>query len=51
MCYINYQDDEIVNEFVEILGFEDGDFYTDFCDGCTSYEEDMECNCEGAWDL
>jgi hypothetical protein len=51
MCYINYQDDEIVNEFVEILGFEDGDFYIDFCDGCTSYEEDMECNCEGAWDL
>lgn len=51
MCYINYQDDEIVNEFVEILGFEDGDFYTDFCDGCTSYEEDMECNCEDAWEL
>jgi hypothetical protein len=51
MCYINYQDDEIVNEFVEILGFEDGDFYTDFCDGCTSYEEDLECNSEDAWDL
>ena len=52
MCYTNFQDDEIVNEFVEIIGFdEDGDFYTDFCDGCTSYEGDMECNCEDAWDL
>jgi hypothetical protein len=52
MCYINYQDDEIVNEFVEIIGFdEDGDFYIDFCDGCTSYEEDLECNREDAWDL
>ena len=52
MCYINYQDDEIVNEFVEIIGFdEDGDFYIDFCDGCTAYEEDLECNREDAWDL
>lgn len=52
MCYINYQDDEIVNEFVEIIGFdEDGDFYIDFCDGCTAYEDDLECNCDDAWDL
>ena len=52
MCYINYQDDEIVNEFVEIIGFdEDGDFYIDFYDGCTSYEDDLECNCEDAWHL
>ena len=52
MCYINYQDDEIVNESVEIVGFaENGDFYIDFCDGYTAYEEDLECNREDAWDL
>ena len=52
MCYINYQDSEIANEFVEVIGFdEDGDFYIDFCDGCTSYEEDLDCNCEDAWDV
>ena len=51
MCYINYQDSEIVNEFVEVIGFQDGDFFIDFCDGCTLYEEDLDCNCEDAWDL
>lgn len=52
MCYINHQDDEIANEFVEVIGFdENGDFYIDFCDGCTAYEDDLECNREDAWDL
>lgn len=52
MCYINYQDDEIVNEFVEVIGFDEYDeFYIDFCDGCTSYEEDLECNLADAWEL
>ena len=52
MCYINYQDDEIVNEFVEIIGFDEyDDFYIDFRDGSTLYEEDLERNCEDAWDL
>ena len=52
MCYINNQDSEIVNDFVAEIGFDvDNDFYIDFCDGCTSYEEDLECNCEDAWDL
>jgi hypothetical protein len=52
MCYVNYHNDEIVNEFVEIIGFDEyDDFYIDFRDDCTSYEEDLECNCEDAWDL
>lgn len=52
MCYINNQDDEIVNEYVTEIGFDvDNAFYIDFCDGCTSYEYDLECNCEDAWDL
>jgi hypothetical protein len=52
MCYINYQDDEIANEFVELIGIDDdGDFYIDFYDGCTSYEDDLENNCDDAWDL
>lgn len=52
MCYINSQDDEIVNEYVGKIGLDvDGDFYIDFCDGCTSYEWDLECNCDDAWDL
>ena len=51
MCYINNQDNEIANEFVEVIGFQDGDFYIDFCDGCTLYEEDLDCNCDDAWDL
>lgn len=52
MCYINNQDDEIVNEYVTEIGFDvDNDFYIDFCDGCTAFEEDLECNREDAWDL
>jgi hypothetical protein len=52
MCYINNQDDEIVNEFVAEIGFDvDGAFYIDFCDGCTAYEEDLECNREDAWNM
>lgn len=52
MCYINCQDDEIVNEYVAEIGFDaDHAFYIDFCDGCTAYEEDLECNREDAWDL
>lgn len=52
MCYINNQDDEIVNEYVAEIGFDvDNAFYIDFCDGCTSYEDDLECNREDAWDL
>jgi hypothetical protein len=52
MCYINNQDDEIVNEYVAEIGFDvDNDFYIDFCDGCTAFEEDLECNREDAWDL
>lgn len=52
MCYINCMDDEIVNEFVTEIGFDvDNDFYIDFCDGCTAFEDDLECNCEDAWDL
>lgn len=52
MCYINNQDGEIVNEYVAEIGFDvDDDFYIDFCDGCTSFEDDLECNCEDAWDL
>lgn len=52
MCYTNYQDDEIVNEFVEIIGFDEYDeFYIGFCDDCTAFEEDLECNREDAWDL
>lgn len=54
MCYVNYQDNEIVNDWVSLVGFDDdGDFYIDFLDtDCTAYEEDMEyCNCEDAWDI
>lgn len=51
MCYINYQDSEIVNDFVEVIGFQDGDFFIDFCDGSTLYEEDLDCNCDDAWDV
>lgn len=52
MCYINNQDDEIVNEYVTEISFDvDNDFYIDFCDGCTAFEEDLECNREDAWDL
>ena len=52
MCYINGHHNEIVNEFITEIGFDvDNDFYIDFCDGCTAYEEDLECNCEDAWDL
>lgn len=52
MCYINNQDDEIVNEYVTEIGFDvDNDFYIDFCDGCTAFEEDLECNRKDAWDL
>lgn len=51
MCYINYQNSEIVNDFVEVIGFQDGDFFIDFCDGCTLYEEDLDCNCDDAWDV
>ena len=52
MCYINNQDDEIVNEYVAEIGFDvDNDFYIAFCDGCAAYEEDLECNREDAWDL
>lgn len=52
MCYISCQDDEIVNEFVTEIGFDvDNDFYIDFCDGCRAFEDNLECNCEDAWDL
>jgi hypothetical protein len=52
MCYINNQDDEIINDFVAEIGFDvDNDFYIDFSDGCTAFEEDLECNCEDACDL
>lgn len=52
MCYINCQDSEIANEFVEVIGFDaDNCFYIDFCDGCTAYPWDLDCNCEDAWDL
>ena len=54
MCYVNHQDDEIVNDEVSVVGFDDeGDFYIDFLDtNCTAYEEDMEdCNCEDAWEF
>ena len=50
MCYINHQDSEIANEFVEVIGFDaDNCFYIDFCDGCTAYPWDLDCNCEDAW--
>ena len=52
MSYENHQTGETVNEFVDVVGFdEDGDFYIDFSDGCTAYDEDLECNIEDAWSL
>lgn len=51
MSYINHQSDEIVTEYVSVIGFDDNDFYIDFCDDCTSYIEDLNCNSEDAWDL
>ena len=52
MCYINDQDSEIDNDFVAEIGFDvDNCFYIDFCDGCTAYPWNLECNCEEAWDV
>lgn len=52
MSYENHQTGETVNEFVDVVGFdEDGDFYIDFSDRCTAYDEDLECNSEDAWSL
>lgn len=52
MNYENHQTGETVDEFVDVVGFdEDGDFYIDFSDGCTAYDEDLWCNSEDAWSL
>ena len=52
MRYENCQTGEAVDEFVDVVGFdEDGDFYIDFSDGCTAYDEDLCCNSEDAWSL
>ena len=52
MSYENHQTGETVDEFVDVVGFdEDGDFDIDFSDGCTAYDEDLECNIEDAWSL
>lgn len=52
MSYENHQTGKIVVEVVDAVGFdEDGDFNIDFSDGCTAYDEDLECNSEDAWSL
>lgn len=52
MSYENHQTDEIVVEMVDAVGFdENGDFNIVFSDGCTAYDEDLECNSEDAWSL
>jgi hypothetical protein len=52
MSYVNHQTDETVNEIVDAVGFdENGDFNIVFSDGCTAYDEDLECNSEDAWSL
>ena len=52
MRYENCQTGEAVDEFVDVVGFdEDGDFYIDFSDSCTAYDEDLWCNSEDAWSL
>jgi hypothetical protein len=52
MLYINNQDNEIINDYVESVGFDsDGNFFIDFEETqCTAYEEDLECNSNDAWD-
>ena len=52
MNYENHQTGKTVSEFVDAVGFDEhDDFYIEFSDGCTAYDEELWCNSEDAWSL